>query len=126
MIDSSRLYKSGNPFKRPCPITTISSTRAEFHTLQDRYVEYCQLDPGKLRAKAAGAKPTKAEQAAHTKLKKGILDEKNLAEKLTELEPLIEKEEGVSFRVVIIVLQELKLGHRGSNALGERLPLPLS
>ncbi|ORX37258.1 hypothetical protein BD324DRAFT_625436 [Kockovaella imperatae] len=90
---SNRLYKSGNPFKRPCPVTTISSTRAEYQALIDRYAAHGTVKMEKLKPKEGKAKSTNAEIVAYKKLIKGIEDEKELAEKLTKRLPEIEKEE---------------------------------
>jgi len=97
-VDSARVYGSGNPFKRPCALITMSNTREELQTLIDRYSSRESQPPLKVKGSGPKGKATAAEKVAHHRLLKGIADEKQLAEKLTELLPAIEKEEAVRTR----------------------------
>jgi hypothetical protein len=97
MADSPRIYKSGNPFKRPCPLIPITTTRAELEALTETYAEYGARDIVKPEGKGPKGKLTVAQNTQYKKAMKGKEDEGKLAEKLRELVPLIEKEEAVSF-----------------------------
>jgi hypothetical protein len=93
---SSRLYKSGNPFKRPCPLTTLATTRTEFEAAQARFASYGAQPSPKLKAGGKNGKPTPQESVAHRKLLKGMEEEKALSEILAGRIADIEKEEAVS------------------------------
>lgn len=95
-IDSGRLYKSGNPFKRPSPLTSITSSRAEMNELKARYATHGAQSTVKPKGSGPKGKLTPAEGRAYAKFAKGVEDERKLAEKLEEMEPAIEKEEQVS------------------------------
>lgn len=95
MEDSPRVYKSGNPFKRPCPLTPITTTRAELEALTEFYAEHGAKDIVKPDGKGPKGKLTAAQSTQYKKAIKGKEDEGKLAEKLRELVPLIEKEEAV-------------------------------
>ena len=97
-----RLYKSGNPFKRPCPLFSITASRADYTTQLEKYKAHGDQKPGKLKGSGPKGKATSAEASAHRKLLKGIEDEKNLAVALEGLIPEIEKEEAVSHRALIL------------------------
>ncbi|EIW67671.1 hypothetical protein TREMEDRAFT_14561, partial [Tremella mesenterica DSM 1558] len=94
-LDSSgRLYKSGNPFKRPCPLYTITSTRTELQVQLNKYTSYGNQSIDRPQGSGPKAKLTQAEAAAHRKLVKGVEEERKLAEKIDMLLPAIEKEDG--------------------------------
>jgi hypothetical protein len=94
------LYKSGNPFKRPCPLTTMTSTRAELEAQQAKWAAHGSQKPPKLKGSGSGGKATAAEAAAHRKLIKGMEEERQLAEALAGRIPEIEKEEAVRSTLV--------------------------
>ncbi|ORY25948.1 hypothetical protein BCR39DRAFT_498733 [Naematelia encephala] len=91
--DSGRLYRSGNPFKRPCHLVLMSRNLAELRT----YTEQCQAHGASKppRAKGSGSKGrmTAAEEREYKKTIARIKSEKELGEKLEELIPAVEKEE---------------------------------
>lgn len=91
--DSPRLYRSGNPFKRPCPLVPFTFTRDELQAEQERFAAYGAEKAPKLVGSGPKGKPTRAETNAHNKLVKGIRDEAALAQKIAELGPNVEKEE---------------------------------
>ncbi|WVR06507.1 hypothetical protein IAU60_003538 [Kwoniella sp. DSM 27419] len=101
--DSWRLYKSGNPFKRPCPLTLLATTRDEYETVLSEI-------------EAFGAQPTAnskgKETAAQKKLAVSIRNEKALGEKLRERIEGIEKEETRIQRAKKRVAQALELQQR--------------
>ncbi|KAL7423050.1 hypothetical protein Q5752_002349 [Cryptotrichosporon argae] len=79
-LDSSaRLYRSGNPFKRPCPLTAICTTRAELAALTASWAEHGASQPP-----PAGKKASKADAAARRKVVKGIEEEAALAKRVEE------------------------------------------
>ena len=90
------MYKSGNPFKRPCPLVALSSNRNELQILLDKYTEHGSLNVAKAKVSGRKGKPNAAEALAHRKLLKGIEDERLLAEKIGQLLPAVEKEQAVS------------------------------
>lgn len=92
--DSGRVWQSGNPFKRPCPLITLTSNRAELEALIARYREYGSQEARDTKGKKAKAR-TIEQQKADRKFNLGVENERKLAEKLGELIPLIEKEEAV-------------------------------
>lgn len=89
------MYKSGNPFKRPCPLVSIVQTRGELQELHDRYEKHGESKLEKPKPAAGKSKATAAELRAYTKNIKGIEDERALAVKIAELIPAVEKEEQV-------------------------------
>ncbi len=95
--DSGRIYRSGNPFKRPCPLISIAQTREELDALHEKYKTHGSTVPEKPKPPAGKSKPTAVDQRNYQKLCKGIEEERNLAEKLDELVPLVEKEEQVGY-----------------------------
>lgn len=104
--DSPRLYRSGNPFKRPCPLVPYTFTREELQAEHDRFAAYGAETAPKLVGSGPKGKPTKAELRDHNKLAKGIQDEAKLAEKLAEIVPNVEKEEARVQRVRKRIQQE--------------------
>ncbi|KAK8858751.1 hypothetical protein IAR55_002980 [Kwoniella newhampshirensis] len=80
--DSWRLWKSGNPFKRPCPMFTIVSTKEEYLS----YVEDIEKFGGQSITTSNG-KPDRS------RLAKSIQEERALAAKLRERIPVIEIDE---------------------------------
>lgn len=104
--DSPRLYRSGNPFKRPCPLVPYTFTRDELQAEQERFAAYGAEKAPKLIGSGPKGKPTKTELRDHNKLVKGIQDEAKLAEKLAEIVPNVEKEEARVQRVRKKILQE--------------------
>lgn len=96
---STRLYRSGNPFKRPCPLVAFTHTRAEFDEAIARYAAFGDEPPAKPEGKGPKGKLTTAQSTAYKKLVKVKEEEKKLAEQLTALIPGIEKEEQVSIGV---------------------------
>ncbi|KAK4684593.1 hypothetical protein P7C73_g5580, partial [Tremellales sp. Uapishka_1] len=91
---SGRIYKSGNPYKRPCPLYSLTSSRADLETLVQKYDEFGAQVVPKLKGSGPKGKATSQETNQRRKLLKGIEEEKKLAEKLREeLLPSVEKEE---------------------------------
>ncbi|WWD18646.1 hypothetical protein CI109_103099 [Kwoniella shandongensis] len=85
--DSWRLWKSGNPYKRPCAMITIISTK-------EQYMSYLEdIDTFTSQSNTKPASSGKKEAAAHAKLARSIKEEFALAKKLRERIPIIEQEE---------------------------------
>ncbi|KIR57050.1 hypothetical protein I315_00211 [Cryptococcus gattii Ru294] len=83
--DSWRLYRSGNPFKRPCPMESFTHTRDDFFAYIAEVEEYGgQSQEGTKKEKAT---------SQHRRFIKGVQDEKRLAEILKDRVERIEKEE---------------------------------
>lgn len=100
------MYRSGNPFKRPCPLVPYTFTRDELQAEQERFAAYGAEKAPKLIGSGPKGKPTKVELRDHNKLVKGIQDEAKLAEKLAGLAPNVEKEEARVQRVRKKIQQE--------------------
>ncbi|KAL1413154.1 hypothetical protein Q8F55_000903 [Vanrija albida] len=94
-LDSSvRLYKSGNPFKRPCPFVAITTTRAELQAQQEVYAAHGESKPEKPAGTGPKGKLRPPELLAFRRQVKGVEDEAKLAKWLAEdLVPRAEKEE---------------------------------
>lgn len=92
---STRLYRSGNPFKRPCPLVAFAHTRAEFDATVEGYEAFSAESTSKPEGKGAKGKMTAAQANQYKRALKSKEDEKKLAEELRELIPGIEKEEQV-------------------------------
>ncbi|WVQ85019.1 hypothetical protein IAT38_007183 [Cryptococcus sp. DSM 104549] len=85
-VDSSwHLWKSGNPFKRPCPMIALTTTKDEYLAL----IELLEAYGDKSQDMPGGGKVTNV----HRRLVKGIQDEGKLAVALKERVEVIEKEE---------------------------------
>lgn len=85
--DSWRLYRSGNPFKRPCPMESFTHTRDDYFAYIVEVEEYGgQSQEGTKKEKAT---------SRHRRFIKGVQDEKKLAEILKDRVERIEKEEAV-------------------------------
>jgi hypothetical protein len=93
---SGRIYQSGNPFKRPCPLETVTSSRAEVLQYQEKLRTYSNEPPAKPQGSGPKGKLTAGEVAKYKKLVKGVEDEKALAEEIEKLLPDMEKEEAVN------------------------------
>lgn len=91
--DSPRLYRSGNPFKRPCPLVPITFNRAQLQAEQERMAVHGAKKVPKLVGSGPKGKPTRAEMKEHSKLTKGVEQEGKLAEKIAAMFPDVEKEE---------------------------------
>lgn len=102
------MYRSGNPFKRPCPLVPFTFTRDELQAEQERFAAYGAEKMPKLVGSGPKGKPTRTELRDHNKLVKGIQDEAKLAEKLAELAPNVEKEEARVQRARKKIQQELQ------------------
>jgi hypothetical protein len=98
MIDSTRVYKSGNPYKRPCPLVVLSQTRAEFDALAEKYSDHAEKPAVKPEGKGPKGKLTAAQSSQYKKAVKGKEDEGKVAEKLKEMIPAIEKEDAVGLQ----------------------------
>ncbi|WOO76837.1 uncharacterized protein LOC62_01G000452 [Vanrija pseudolonga] len=94
-LDSSaRLYKSGNPFKRPCPFVAITTTRAELQEQQAVHAAHGESKPEKPAGTGPKGKLKPSELLAYRRQVKGVEDEAKLATWLAEdLIPRAEKEE---------------------------------
>lgn len=77
-------------------MVAISTTRAEFDVQLQEYQAHGAQKPEKPKGSGVKGKMSKQETVMYRKLLKGIEDEKQLAAKVEELVPLIEKEEAVS------------------------------
>jgi hypothetical protein len=90
LLDSSRLYRSGNPFKRPCVLTAITSSRSELVEAIATYTTHGATPV----PKNPGKKGKVAEVRAYKDTLRGITDEGKLAARLQdELLPKVEREE---------------------------------
>ena len=89
------MYKSGNPFKRPCPLVALSSNKTQLEALQQQYSTHGAEKATK--PKGGG----KQDAIKFKKLQKGIEDEKVLADKIEAMMPDVEKEEAVSISPVL-------------------------
>ncbi|WVQ73318.1 hypothetical protein IAR50_002886 [Cryptococcus sp. DSM 104548] len=98
--DSWRLYRSGNPFKRPCPMESVSKTKQDYLAYVESIVAY-----GAQEQSQAAYEQSQEEQGAEGKKKadkgssgfkkwvKGVQDERKLGEALEGKVESIEKEE---------------------------------
>ncbi|WWC62776.1 uncharacterized protein I303_105373 [Kwoniella dejecticola CBS 10117] len=105
--DSWRLYKSGNPFKRPCQLTSITMNRESYEKLLDE-METFSNSPETLTNVTKGSK-----QAAE--LKKSIQAKKNegaLVQKLRDRIEGVEKEEARIQRVRKKIAQAIEMQQR--------------
>lgn len=88
------MYKSGNPFKRPCPFVAITTTRAELQEQQAVYAAHGESKPEKPAGTGPKGKLKPSELLAYRRQVKGVEDEAKLAQWLAEdLVPRAEKEE---------------------------------
>ncbi|CAK9784403.1 hypothetical protein CC85DRAFT_289190 [Cutaneotrichosporon oleaginosum] len=90
---SARLYKSGNPFKRPCPLVTMTSTRDELQRQMETFKVYGEAVIPKPKGSGPKGKTTQKEALAHRRQIKGVEDEKRLGEWIEQFLPDVEKEE---------------------------------
>ncbi|OXG18707.1 hypothetical protein C366_02816 [Cryptococcus neoformans Tu401-1] len=99
--DSWRLYRSGNPFKRPCPMESFTHTRDDYFAYIVEVEEYGgQSQEGTKKEKAT---------SQHRRFIKGVQDEKKLAEILKDRVERIEKEEARVQRAKRKIAQALQL-----------------
>lgn len=96
LLASTRLYRSGNPFKRPCPLGAFTHTRAEFDAIIEGYEAHAVEPTDKPEGKGAKGKLTVTQSNQYKRVLKSKEDEEKLAMGLRELIPGIEKEEQVS------------------------------
>lgn len=97
-VDSSRLYSSGNPFKRPSPLVTCTQTKEEYLQLMENYAAFRDSDTPKETALVA-SKRGKANRAEFLKAKKVLASKESegkLAQALEARLPNIEKHDQVS------------------------------
>lgn len=92
---SGRIYRSGNPFKRPCPLETITHNRTEVLAYHEDLKSYTSQTPKKPEGSGPKGKLTPAEVVKHRKIVKGVEDEAALVGEIEKLLPEIEKEEAV-------------------------------
>ncbi|RSH88528.1 uncharacterized protein EHS24_001073 [Apiotrichum porosum] len=91
---SARLYKSGNPFKRPCPLVPITYTRADVVALQETYTTYGNTVPPKPSGSGPKGKVSKKDEGQYKKLVNGIDAEARLSSVLAvQVLPAAEKDE---------------------------------
>ncbi|UOH80730.1 hypothetical protein LQV05_003387 [Cryptococcus neoformans] len=99
--DSWRLYRSGNPFKRPCPMESFTHTRDDYFAYIVEVEEYGgQSQEGTKKEKAT---------SQHRRFIKGVQDEKKLAEILKDRVERIEKEEARVQRAKRKIAQAVQL-----------------
>lgn len=108
--DTPRLYQSSNPFKRPCPLTAISTTIEELRAQGERYAEFGAQKPPKPKGSGSKAKPTSKENAAHRKLLSGVENERKLGEWVLDgLLPKAEKEEARVLRARRKIAENMRI-----------------
>ncbi|WVQ65582.1 uncharacterized protein L199_003760 [Kwoniella botswanensis] len=90
--DSWRLYKSGNPYKRPCQLSSITTDRESYERLIEEMESFSKSVPELPAGKGSAAKGSKAalESKKSAQAKK---NEGDLTEKLKERVESVEKEE---------------------------------
>ncbi|TYJ56437.1 hypothetical protein B9479_002840 [Cryptococcus floricola] len=98
--DSWRLYRSGNPFKRPCPMESVSDTKQDYLAYVESIVAYGAQEQSQAAYEKAqedgskGKKKADKGNAGYKKWVKGVQDEKKLGQALEGRVENIEKEEG--------------------------------
>ncbi len=107
--ESARLYKSGNPFKRPCPLVTMTTTKAELQSQMETYKAHGEAVPPKPTGSGPKGRPTQKEALAHRRKLKGIEDEKHLGEWIEQSIPEVEKEEARVSRARKKVLDTMRI-----------------
>ncbi|GMK57315.1 hypothetical protein CspeluHIS016_0401490 [Cutaneotrichosporon spelunceum] len=106
---SARLYKSGNPFKRPCPLVPMTTTRAELQSQMELFKAHGEVLLPKPIGSGLKGKPTQKEAMAHRRKLKGIEDEKQLGEWVEQFLPHVEKEEARVVRARKKVLDTMRI-----------------
>ncbi|BEI86219.1 hypothetical protein CcaverHIS002_0605060 [Cutaneotrichosporon cavernicola] len=106
---SARLYKSGNPFKRPCPLVTMTTMRGELQSQMEQFKAHGQVVLPKPTGSGPKGKPTQKEAMAHRRQLKGVEDEKQLGEWVEQFLPNVEKEEARVARARKKVLDTMRI-----------------
>nr|ODN85338.1 hypothetical protein L203_04947 [Cryptococcus depauperatus CBS 7841] len=102
--DSWRLYRSGNPFKRPCPLESISLSKDDYF----QYLNEIEIYGAQSQEPPSGNGGTKS-GAQWKRWLKGVQDEKKLSESLRERVDRVEKEEARAQRVKRKIAQAMQL-----------------
>ncbi|WVO18106.1 hypothetical protein L204_105808 [Cryptococcus depauperatus] len=101
---SWRLYRSGNPFKRPCPLESISLSKDDYF----QYLNEIETYGAQSQEPPSGNGGTKS-GAQWKRWLKGVQDEKKLSESLRERVDRVEKEEARAQRVKRKIAQAMQL-----------------
>ncbi|WVF68996.1 hypothetical protein IAT40_003770 [Kwoniella sp. CBS 6097] len=104
MDDSWRLYKSGNPFKRPCPLIPVTTSRASYEAFLS--------DVETFASQSVVIPKGTRETAEQRKLGANIKNEKSLAEALRGRMEAIEKEDARVQRARKKIAQALEMQQR--------------
>ncbi|KAK6907994.1 hypothetical protein I203_101995 [Kwoniella mangroviensis CBS 8507] len=106
--DSWRLYKSGNPYKRPCQLSSITTDRGSYERLIEEMESFSKSVPETPAGKGSSAKGSKAPLESK-RLAQAKKNEGDLAERLKERIESVEKEESRIQRARRKIAQALEM-----------------